>query len=107
MKDEIKEILNWLNQIIKENKESDVSLNSCVVPFETLYKLQDYITNLQEENKRIKGNWNKLQNWLVKENEKHSQIESISNIHELGRVCRIKDFEEVLHKMNKLNGGDE
>ena len=49
MKEEIKEILNWLNQIIKENKESDVSLNGCVVPFKTLYKLQDYITNLQEE----------------------------------------------------------
>lgn len=61
MKDEIKEILNWLNQIIKENKESDVSLNGCVVPFETLYKLQDCITNLQQENEELKNEVKELE----------------------------------------------
>ena len=53
MQDEIKEILDFLTKIVKENKESDVSLNSCVVPFETLYKLQDCITNLQEKVKLL------------------------------------------------------
>ena len=53
MNNETKELLKWLNQIIKENKESDVSLNSCVITFETLDKLTNYITNLQEENKKL------------------------------------------------------
>lgn len=70
MNNEIKEILNWLNQIIKENKESDVSLNGCVVPFETLYKLQDYITNLEQKIKHYEetttfGDYVKEVNLLV------------------------------------------
>jgi len=117
MKDEIKEMNlsemlfnrdeRLLAYITNLQEEYQTELDENFKLSEWLVKKQKRIEKLKEENKRSKTNWNKLQSWLVKENKKHSQIESISNIHELGRVCRIKDFEEVLHKMNKLNGGDE
>ena len=49
MKDEVKEILDILNRMAKENKESDNPLQATVILFEILYKVLDYITNLQEQ----------------------------------------------------------
>ncbi len=111
MTEEIKKIINWLNQIIKENKESDVSLNSCVVPFETLYKLQDYITNLQKENEKLKSNQEKTIEYIKKDtrwfDSEYAKI--------YGTLCNCKgakgDRLEVLvnptNLLNILQGGDE
>ena len=49
MKVEIKEILDILNRMAKENKESDNPLQATVILFEILYKVLDYITNLQDK----------------------------------------------------------
>ena len=49
MTEEIKEILNILNTMAKENKESDNPLQATVILFEILYRVLDYITNLQQE----------------------------------------------------------
>ena len=54
MNEEIKEILDILNRMAKENKESDNPLQATVILFEILYKVLEHITNLQEENERLK-----------------------------------------------------
>ena len=46
MKDEIKEILNGLNVVIKHGGSVEINSKECK-------KIIDYITNLQQENERL------------------------------------------------------
>lgn len=50
---EIEKILDILNRMAKENKESDNPLQSTVILFGILYKVLDYITKLQEEKEKL------------------------------------------------------
>ena len=62
------EVLKWLNKTIKENKESNKPFTACTVPFDILYKLYDYITNLQEENKELQEKYKEIKEILGKNN---------------------------------------
>ena len=58
------EVLKWLNKTTKENKESIKPFTACSVPFGILYKLHDYITNLQEENKELQEKYKEIKEIL-------------------------------------------
>lgn len=52
MKEEIKEILDNIRKIIKSNREND--FNRIIYDCDSMEKLLDCITNLQEENKSLR-----------------------------------------------------
>lgn len=60
------------------------------------YEVIEYIANLQQENKQLKDNWDKLREWIVynKHNENTEQ-------HYL-----VVDYGTLLGKMKELEGSD-
>lgn len=59
------------------------------------YKIvRNYITNLQQENKQLKDNWNELKKWL-EENESFDDY------------CNETTFTSVLEKMLELKQGSD
>ena len=59
------------------------------------YKIvRNYITNLEQENKQLKDNWNKLKKWL-EENESFDDY------------CNETTFTSVLDKMQELEQGSD
>ena len=57
MKEEIKEILNYLkdeNEYYNETEQVTIDYGEIILEKEDVDKLLDYITNLQEENKRLR-----------------------------------------------------
>lgn len=55
------EVLKWLNKTVKENKENIKPFTACTVPFGLLYKIHDYIANLQEDNKELLKTYDDLE----------------------------------------------
>lgn len=58
--------------------------------------LMQYITNIEQENKQLKDNWNKLREWIVynKHNENTEQY------------YLVVDYGTLLGKMQELEGSD-
>ena len=74
MNNEIKEILEHIQYVIDEDDYWEVTKA-------TLKPLSDYITNLQQENERLKDNYNRLYNEDCKLREQHN-INDISLLDE-------------------------
>ena len=62
MQEEIKEILDYLKDFIEEDRLEQINLNRWFI-----ISLLDYITNLQEENGRLKIECNALTHYLIKQ----------------------------------------
>lgn len=62
-------------------------------------EIRDYITNLQQKNKQLKDNWNKLKEWLKEYKEGTYGLGS----YETGLSDGLGD---VIKKMQELQGSD-
>ena len=103
MNNEIKEILDRLERI--DHKEYSCgfefadsgSFDEDCRCFEERKKMANYITNLQQENKQLKDNWNKLKEYLENKIDEYSiNLEYLS----AERMTQIKN------KMQELEGSD-
>ena len=101
MKDEIKEILNFLED---DNRERPFGISN-----HDLKILRDYIINLQEENEILNNIINELEKYLIEEIEdydKHINSQYITDIareqYEGEKVC----FEDMLGKLQELKGNN-
>ena len=84
MKDEINKIISWIEM-------SYTRLN-----YKEELSLVDYIKQLQQENKQLKDNWNKLRETL-----KNEQLGSIL----YSDKKRFADIDEILLKIQELEKG--
>lgn len=109
MNEEIKEILNILNQMAKENKESDNPLQATVILFEILYKVLDYITNLQERIDYLERSNNRREDTILEQRQEISDLEDkITNLQKENEKLKELDenypieeqFEEALKYLN-------
>jgi len=102
MKDEIKEILEYLETMSSEN-EPDIELSR-----EEVKLLLDYINNLQEENERLSVELNKNmieRNNYLSRNEK--AIEKLKSIRIFGLRSGKTLFSTLINEsIDILNGGD-
>ena len=73
-----------------EDKTSDEVL--LMNGFQHINQLIPYINDLQQENKELKDNWNKLKEWLEE------------TIEQYGGFAKYR-FESVYNKMQEIEGG--
>lgn len=83
LKEEIKEILEELKNMY-EISELEEQVNN-------INKIRDYIINLQQENKQLKDNWNKLKEYIVENNK---------------TLCWTNNYDNILGKMEELQESD-
>lgn len=127
MKDEIKEILEYLkdeDEYYKKAEEVIVGYGDLIVEKEDIDKLLDYITNLQEENQRLKdylkimekGKDNNLNRFLdyksrcekaIEELDKYINSCEIEAEHTLNNEKCLISINHSKKVKNILNGGDE
>lgn len=85
-------IINFSEEDIKQCKLA--LAKQSLTPLQSAFLMQ-YITNIEQENKQLKDNWNKLREWIVynKHNENTEQ-------HYL-----VVDYGTLLGKMQELEKG--
>ena len=90
------------------NKEINTiidSLEGCIGMFDYMITpiesnlLVSYIRELQQENKQLKDNWNKLKEWVNKHYDYYMNNEDYIG----GRLC----FTDIKNKMQEMMGGDK
>lgn len=107
MNNEIKEILDRLERI--DHKEYSCgfefadsgSFDEDCRCFEERKKMANYITNLQQENKQLKDNWNKLKEYIEKDYGFYDKLIAPEYGCAMGALRRIKD------KMQELEQGSD
>lgn len=92
-KEEIKEILEELENMY-EISELEEQVNN-------INKIRDYIINLQQENKQLKDNWNKLKEFIEKDYDFYDKLIAPEYGCSMGALSRIKD------KMQELEQGSD
>lgn len=101
-KEEIKEILEELENMY-EISELEEQVNN-------INKIRDYIINLQQENKRLNDNWNKLKEDLINDinywHEQEKEWIKLGFIQFGGEANTKIIFKKVLDKMQELQGSD-
>ena len=124
MSDEVKEILDYLkdDNYFTESSEYEVSSYDLFKSLNRVQtdKLLDYITNLQEENERLKENKltpdelaNLLNQELIKQRDDYkSRCEKATkhikeHTENIDRGKYYEDYVETYDLLNILNGGDE
>lgn len=90
-KEEIKEILEELENMY-EISELEEQVNN-------INKIRDYIINLQQENKKLKDNWNKLKEYIQKDYDFFGKLIDPKYGCAMGALSRVKD------KMQELEQG--
>lgn len=81
------------------------SLEGCIGMFDYMITpiesnlLVSYIRELQQENKQLKDNWNKLKEWVNKHYDYYMNNEDYIG----GRLC----FTDIKNKMEEMIGGDK
>lgn len=96
MNDEIKEILEYWKFYI--NEPSNYKLLN--VHFDEIKKVLDYIINLQQENEKLKDNWNYIKK-MLKEARQEKYISDYCG------TCTDVDIDFLLGKMQELQGSRE
>ena len=91
-KEEIKELLEKLKQCDDFHNRCDFLMEHSEITY-----MLDYITKLQQENQKLKDNWNKLRETL-----KNEQLGSIL----YSDKKRFADIDEILLKMQELEKSD-
>lgn len=108
--EDIEKILNQLKNSIKEpvllgedyytgegwEEPNFFCLDPTTKDCKTLF---EYIERLEQENKKIKDNWNKLKEWLEEEYERCDKIGNPAIGCAMGQIKRIKN------KMQEIEGG--
>lgn len=92
-----KEDREWLEQLIAENKGSDNELLYTYCPFSVLYALQQENNQLKEQIQELRS-W--LESWI--ENEEYCYLATTPKDR-----CRKDVYQDVLSKLNKLEGKND
>jgi spore cortex formation protein SpoVR/YcgB (stage V sporulation) len=100
MKDEIKEILDNIRKIIKSNREDD--FNRIIYDCDSVEKLLDYITNLQESQETLIKNDNEIINNLQEENERLKDLyrRTCNHLFNIGNDELARYFQAQINECN-------
>jgi len=112
MTKEIKEILNYMKQYVENKYEHD---SEPMLNYKDLQIVLDYITNLEQENERLKDelySTNQVVNELLDSQSRNEKaIEDIDLVIEIIKQQPTEDDSWILNRLNGfkylLNGGDE
>lgn len=81
-------IINFSEEDIKQCKLA--LAKQSLTPLQSAFLMQ-YITNIEQENKQLKDNWNKLKKWLYEEHYLY-----------VPEIARNSTYQAVLNKMQEL-----
>ena len=94
MSEIIKEVLEKLKQCDDFHNRCDFLMEHSEITY-----MLDYITNLQQENKKLKDNWNYIKK-MLKEARQEKYISGYCG------TCTDIDIDFLLDKMQELQGSD-
>ena len=94
MSEIIKELLEKLKQCDDVHNRCDFLMEHSEITY-----MLDYITNLQQENKKLKDNWNYIKK-MLKEARQEKYISGYCG------TCTDIDIDFLLDKMQELQGSD-